>query len=115
MKKEIDKHDVLCTLGKNIKKIRLLKGLSQESLDNDLQKSVNFISLVENGKTGLSVQTLVDICDVLDVDVNSLFAGIISPASTNNDSFDFNTLKLFEEKDKNIVNNLINYIIDSKN
>ena len=33
-------------IGKNIKRIRLLRGLSQETLASDLQKSINFVSLV---------------------------------------------------------------------
>lgn len=41
-------NSVLRIIGQNIRKIRLLKGLSQENLANDLDKSVNFISLLEN-------------------------------------------------------------------
>ena len=49
-------------VGQNIKRIRLLKGLSQENLANALDKSTNFISLVENGKTGISIPTLIGFC-----------------------------------------------------
>lgn len=114
MENEIIKSSVLVTLGKNIKQIRLLKGLSQENLASDLQKSVNFISLVENGKTGLSVQTLVDICFALKVDANALFAGIITLPDSNTDTYIIDSLNLFEENDKAMVTDLINYIINSK-
>lgn len=109
------KSSVVRTLGKNVKQIRLLKGLSQENLASALQKSINFVSLLENGKTGLSVQTIVDICNVLEIDANTLFSGIINTQETSVDSFIINSLSLFDEKDKEIVNTLTTYIINSKN
>lgn len=112
MKEKTSNSEILKTLGKNIKQIRLLKGLTQENLANDLDKSVNFISLLENGATGISIQSLVDICKVLECDVNSLFVNII-PAIDNNLPFE-SEIKYFEGKDKEIVDNLIRYIIDSK-
>lgn len=108
------KSDVLQTLGKNIKQFRLIKGLSQENLACELQKSVNFISLLENGKTGLSVQTIIDICRVLDVDANSVFTGIISPIDAELDTYITNSLSLFNDKDKTIIADLITYILNSK-
>lgn len=109
------KSSVLQMLGKNIKQIRLLRGLSQESLASQLQKSVNFVSLLENGKTGFSVDTLISLCSALKVDTNSLFAGIISPINATQNDYINNALSLFEDKDKAIVNDLISYIINSKN
>ncbi len=111
----MEKSIVLETLGKNIRQIRLLRGMSQESLASDLQKSTNFVSLLENGKTGVKVQTLVDICKVLKVDTNALFSGIVTPPNNNVDSFIIDSLNLFKGEDKAIVSNLIRYIADSKN
>ena len=103
------KSSVLTTLGKNVKQIRLLKGLSQENLASELQKSINFVSLLENGKTGLSVQTIIDICNALEIDANTLFSGIIN-SQEKEDSFIINSFNLFNEKDKEIITNLTNYI-----
>ena len=111
----MEKSIVLETLGKNIRQLRLLRGMSQESLASDLQKSINFVSLLENGKTGVSVQTLVDICTALKVDTNALFSGIITPPETDIDSFIIDSLKLFKGEDKAIVSSLIRYIAESKN
>ena len=111
---EITKSEVLKIIGKNIKKIRLLQGLSQENLASDLQKSVNFVSLLENGRTGLSVQTIIDICNVLNVDANTIFSGVITSPDIRKDDFIINSLNLFDKNDKAIVTNLISYIINSK-
>lgn len=103
--------NILKISGKNIKQIRLLKGFTQENLANDLDKSVNFISLLENGSTGISVQSLVDICKALNCDVNSLFVNIVP--TDNNLPVD-QAVKFLEGEDKEIVNNLIRYIVNSK-
>lgn len=113
--KKITKSDILQIIGKNIKRIRLLRGFSQENLASDLQKSVNFVSLLENGKTGLSVQTIIDICNALDIDANAIFEGVITISNTKEDTFITNSLNLFNKNDKTMVTNLITYIINSKN
>ena len=110
----MEKSNVLEILGRNIRQIRLLRSMSQESLASDLQKSVNFVSLLENGKTGISIQTLVDICKVLKVDTNALFSDIVTPPENNVDSFITNSLELFKGEDKAIVSDLIRYIKNSK-
>lgn len=100
-------------VGQNIKRIRLLKGLSQENLANALDKSTNFISLVENGKTGISIPTLIDFCKELGVDANTILSGIVPVPETNVDAFITQSLNLFDEKDKAMVTDLITYIVNS--
>ena len=114
MEEKILQSGVLQTLGQNIKRIRLLKGFSQENIADSLDKSVNFISLVENGKTGLSIQTLIDLCKVLEVDANSIFEGVIAPPVAIDDDFITKSLSLFNNADKAIVTDLITYISNSK-
>lgn len=113
--KENMKSDILQKLGKNIKQIRLLKGLTQENVANDLQTSINFVSLLENGKCGISIETIVNLCKVLDIDANTLFANIINPTDITTDDFIKNSINLLEENDKTIVSDLITYIVKSKN
>lgn len=115
MKEQSINPEVLQELGKNIKRIRLLRGLSQEGLAEKLEKSINFISLLENGKTGLTVQTIIDICNVLGVDANELFAGLVPVIDKNQNSAIVDSLNLFNDTDKAIVTDLIDYIVNSKN
>ena len=115
MEEKILQSGVLQTIGQNIKRIRLLKGLSQENVADALNKSVNFISLVENGKTGLSIQTLIELCKVLEVDANSIFEGVIAPSSVMADDYITKSLALFNDTDKAMVTDLITYIVNSKN
>ena len=109
-----NKIDILETLGSNIRKIRLMKGFSQESLADTINKSVNFVSLVENGKTGLSVQTLIDFCNSLGVDMNTLFNGIVKPIESKDSDFLLKSFILLNEKDKTLLNDIITYMVNSK-
>ena len=111
---DITKSDVLRKIGINIKRLRLLHGFSQENLANHLNKSINFVSLLENGKTGIAIQTLIDICNVLDVDANAIFDGVIPKAKTSTDEFITKSISMFDKNDKDIVTNLITYIANSK-
>ena len=115
MKEEkINSSDIFTTLGSNIRKVRLVRGLSQENLSNDLDKTLNFISLVENGKTGISVPTFVDICNSLNINPDTLLDGIV-PTAIDDDKFILNTIHTLEDRDKKAVIDFLNYIIESKN
>lgn len=110
---DIEKLDVLTIIGQNIKRARLLRGLTQEVLSEKVNKSTNFISLVELGKSGLSLSSLVDICNVLGVDVSFIFNGLITTANTGTDNLT-KSLSMLEGEDRAIVDNLITYIVNSK-
>lgn len=115
MSEIIGKSNILKVFGRNIKRIRSRKGLSQEKLAERINKSSHFVSLIERGETGISFSTIIDICTALDVDANSIFVDIIQP-NNKDKSFELNpVVNTFEEKDRDMVAYLINYIADSKN
>lgn len=109
---EVEKSTVLQVIGSNIKRARLLRNLTQEALSERLDTSTNFISLVERGSSGISLTNLVDICNILEVDAGFIFDGLVTPAG-NNDNL-VNTISLLQGEDRAIVDNLVNYIINSK-
>ena len=49
-----NKENTLKVIGQNIKRIRLLKNQTQEGLAEMLDKSINFISLIERGESGIA-------------------------------------------------------------
>lgn len=65
------------TIGKNVKQVRTLEGISQENLAEKIGKSAHFISVLERGESGLSVSTLIDICKALDTNPNTILARYI--------------------------------------
>ena len=109
---EVEKSNILQVIGSNIKHARLLRGLTQEALGERLNTSTNFISLVERGAFVVSISNLVDICNILEVNPTFLFEDLIAPTTANNNLI--NSISLLSGEDKAIVDNLVNYIINSK-
>lgn len=56
-----------------IKKIREIKGLSQEYVASKLDISQNTYSKIERGETSFNLDKLSAICEVLEIDFNTLF------------------------------------------
>lgn len=109
-----NKENILKIIGKNIKQIRLLKNLTQEELAEKLDKSVNFISLIERGESGISISTIIDICNALQINSDELFNGLINKKVVTEDEFITNFLNMFDREDKKIVKSLMEYIINFK-
>lgn len=108
---EIIEDKILQKIGNNIKTARQLKGFTQEKLAERLSKSVNFVSLVERGKSGIGIKTIIDICNILDIEPNSLFNGIVN-YSNKKDKVIVDSISSLASDDKDIVINLIEYIMN---
>lgn len=67
-------------IGKNIRKHRNRLGITQEVLAERINVSVPHISRIENGSAKPSLQTLVDICNVLDIPLDYLMHDSVSAA-----------------------------------
>ena len=109
---EDNRNEVLKIVGQNIKNIRKSKGITQEQLAEDLNKSINMISLLENGSSGASEPTIVDICNNLKVDANSIFKGLLTYNIDEKDKYIIDNIATLSSEDKEIVINLIQYIIN---
>lgn len=111
---ENERKEILETIGKNVKSIRLSRGITQEVMAEKLNKSTNFVSLLEKGSSGASLQTLVDICNILQVDANSIFKGLLTYNIEEKDRYIIDNISAFSGKDKKIMTDLINYIIETR-
>lgn len=59
-------------LGKNIKKIRTRKGMSQGDICRALEMDRGYMSAIENGKKNVTIQQLERLAQALDVSVDKL-------------------------------------------
>jgi len=64
--------DLRAIFGKNLKKQRIFKGISQAKLAEILDISPNFISDLESGKRWVSSDTLVNLAEALNIEVYEL-------------------------------------------
>ena len=60
-------------LGKNIKKLRLQNGLTQEDLSLELNLDWSYIGKVENAKMNITIDKIIQIADFFKVSVKNLF------------------------------------------
>lgn len=60
------------TIGKSIRLLRKQQNLSQMTLAEMVDKSPTYISLVENGQKGPSLETLIDVANALKVTMDVL-------------------------------------------
>lgn len=68
------------SIGKCIRKNRDRLGMTQESLAEKINVSIPHISRMENGSAKPSLQTLVDICNALNITIDDLMQDSISAA-----------------------------------
>ncbi len=74
---EYDKETLVARIvGKNIRKYRDLKYLTQDDLSEYTYLSRTYISEIENGKKNITVVRLLEISEALDVDFEALVEGI---------------------------------------
>lgn len=108
-----EKNQILKQIGQNIKQARISKNITQEQLAENLNTSVNFISLIERGQSGINIVNVVNICKTLQIQPNTLFNNIIN-IKNRNDSQLINSLSLLNEKETSILQNLTDYMLSTK-
>lgn len=59
--------------GKNLKKFRRLKNLSQEELSLELDLDGSYIGKVENAKLNITIDKIISIANYFEIDVIELF------------------------------------------
>lgn len=65
-------------IGKRIRKIRIDNDYTQAEFAECINISVNFLSEIENGKKGISCETLYNICDYFTVSADFILFGHIA-------------------------------------
>lgn len=95
-------------LGRNIREIRNSLNLTQEKFSELLYVNSHYLSQVENGKVGISIDTAINICKIANCSPSLLFKDIIqSPDIIKN-------YDLLNDRDKSIINQIILYLLNTK-
>lgn len=68
----------LDTIGKNIKQYRLAKNLRQEDLAEKAELSANYIGMLERGEKFPSLETFINILNVLEVSADMVLLDVVS-------------------------------------
>lgn len=95
-------------LGQNVRDIRKSLNLTQEDFAEKLNINWQFLSKVENGKVGISLDTAINICNLAGCSSASLFKGIIKSPDT------IDKYELLNDRDKSVINQMITYLLNTK-
>lgn len=96
------------TLGQNIRDIRKGLNLTQEEFAEKLNLNPQFISQIETGKIGISVDTVINICNTANCSSVNLFKGLINSPDT------IDKYELLSDRDKSVVTQIITYLLNTK-
>ena len=95
-------------IGSRIKKLREERKLTREEMAAKADISIKFLYEIENGKKGLSVETLLKIAKVLSCSCDFILMG------TNSEEYDITNkiIKKFDERQLKYVNGILSLLYE---
>lgn len=70
--------DILKEIGNRIQQARNEKGYTQEYVAEQVDKSIDILRSIENGRSVGSVETLLNICNVLEITLDYIFVNLLN-------------------------------------
>lgn len=106
----IKNKDILKCIGTKVQEARRNKNYTQEFVAEKVDRSIDTVRGIENGRIVGSMETLINMCNVLGVTLDYIFYDLLE---NKNEILNKELYKAFEElslEDKQIVNTLIEQI-----
>ncbi|HBG2132403.1 TPA: helix-turn-helix transcriptional regulator [Clostridioides difficile] len=94
-------------IGKRIKIARIKKGITQESVAEEIDITPSHMSNVERGKTKVSLPTLINIANALSVNIDTLLCDNIL---TSKIVFEAEAKEIFDDCDEYEIRMLVNIL-----
>ncbi|WP_425803118.1 helix-turn-helix domain-containing protein [Desulfitobacterium sp. Sab5] len=101
-------------LGERIAKRRKVLNLTQDDVAEATGLSNNHISNIENNHSIPSIETLIKICEALDITPDYFLLGIIKHTNDSLLSQINQKIKLCDEKKLELVDHFITWVVDEK-
>lgn len=99
------------SIGKNIRKYRLMKKLRQEDLAEKADLSINYIGAIERGEKIPSLETLLVIINALGVSADMILVDVIDTGYVVKDSLLAEKLDKLSAKDRAEIHDVIDTMI----
>lgn len=106
----IGSEDVLDVLGKNLKKARKDKKLTQEFVAEKVNISADLLRNIENGRNIGSIPTLLNLCNFLEITPDDLFRPLLTTEKETLDTTLIKHLSSISKEDKEILKQIIIHI-----
>ena len=101
----------LDTIGKNIRKYRLVRKLRQEDLAEKAGLSANYIGMVERGEKIPSLETFITILNALEVSADMVLADVVSTGYLVKNSMLNEKLSKLSNEDREKIYEVIDILI----
>ena len=95
-------------IGRNIKNIRKDLDLTQEDFAEKLNINAQFLSQVETGKAGISIDNAINICNTANCSSIKLFKDLIKSPDI------IDQYELLTDRDKSVINKMITVLLNTK-
>ena len=110
----IKKKDILKTIGNKVQQARREKGYTQEYVAEKIDKSVDILRSIENGRSVGSVETLLNICNILDITLDYIFIDLLEKKGEILDNKLYKDFQELSLEQKGLINAMIEHIKKTK-
>ncbi len=110
----IKKNDILKVIGKRIQEARKDKGYTQEYVAEEIDKSIDILRSIENGRSVGSVETLINICNVLDITLDYVFSDLLDKKNEILDNKLYEDFKSLDLNQKELINVVMEHMKKNK-
>ena len=102
-------------IGKRLAAVRKERKLTQEKLAELTDLANNYISNIENGRSIPSLETLVKLCNALEITPNELLLGTAKTSKTYLTSELYDKINNCTPKEKRLIDGFISLLIAERN
>ena len=106
----IRKKDILKSIGSKIQDARKDKGYTQEYVAEKIDKSVDILRSIENGRSVGSVETLLNICNTLEITLDSIFSDLLNKKEEILDNKIYTNFQGLDIKQKELINVIVEHM-----
>ena len=106
----IKNKDILKVIGERIQKARNEKGYTQEYVAEKIDKSIDILRSIENGRSVGSVETLLNICNILEITLDYIFIDLLDKKGEILDNKLYGNFQELTLEQKELLNVMIEHM-----
>lgn len=106
----IKNKDILKIIGSRIQQARNEKGYTQEYVAEKIDKSVDILRSIENGRSVGSVETLLNICNILEITLDYIFIDLLDKKGEVLDNKLYENFQELTLEQKELLNVIIEHM-----
>ena len=110
----IKNKDILKVIGERIQKARNEKGYTQEYVAEKIDKSIDILRSIENGRSVGSVETLLNICNILEITLDYIFIDLLDKKGEVLDNKLYKDFQDLNLEQKGLINAMVEHMKKGK-